>query len=240
MVLSSANDISGGSFNFYNVRRTFQGAHQILTSSCYRRADVLRSPISRKRWRPDELSILGSILNVGRETINHRRLIDELYEDGTLHALCKVPKRTWMGPAEKDVPESDVGGKTDEEEKPEEEEDQSERRPPVTNGHSRSMHKLWEGEDREEEDNLDRPSSTRDEGNDEGEESRYEISNKRRKLEKEDLFTADEDSLDEEEAEYANPSEDEGESKGRRPPDLERTGRNRSYWLSKGIPLDSE
>ncbi|KAG9088159.1 hypothetical protein FS749_002381 [Ceratobasidium sp. UAMH 11750] len=37
------------------------------------------------------MSILGSILNVSQETINHRRMVAELYDSGALHEAAGVP-----------------------------------------------------------------------------------------------------------------------------------------------------
>lgn len=87
-----------GSWNFANVRKTFQGAHSILTAACYMKNTLLRgngtSFRGRDRWEKEEMSVLGSIMAnvVTREMVNHRRLVEQIWQHGKLHELCGVRK----------------------------------------------------------------------------------------------------------------------------------------------------
>ncbi|KAL5511272.1 hypothetical protein ACEPAH_4487 [Sanghuangporus vaninii] len=95
-----SNDISKGSFGIKKVKQTFAGAYEMMLSSLYVSADILSachgsrtvdlrrgSTFSRSS---DEMSVLSSILGVDQETINHRRLIQEVYEKGNLARLLGI------------------------------------------------------------------------------------------------------------------------------------------------------
>ncbi|KDN51058.1 hypothetical protein RSAG8_00687, partial [Rhizoctonia solani AG-8 WAC10335] len=89
-----SNDVSKGSYNMGKIRMTLSGGHSALSTAMFERNDQL---IAKRKDRyvklrqpdpiadADAMSILGSILNVSQETINHRRLVAELYESGDLH-----------------------------------------------------------------------------------------------------------------------------------------------------------
>lgn len=74
-----------------------------MKSAAFIRAGILRSrqrgeAYSLRTGRsafdrvdPHEMSILSSILGVTQEAINHRRLVQEIYEDGTLDRLLGIP-----------------------------------------------------------------------------------------------------------------------------------------------------
>ncbi|KAG6885875.1 hypothetical protein C0993_008394 [Termitomyces sp. T159_Od127] len=89
-----SNDISRGSFAFKKVRQTFAGAHSILTSSAYLTAGILSSRRQGRafslRDESEELSILSSIMGVTQETINHRKLVQEVYDKRVLHNLLNL------------------------------------------------------------------------------------------------------------------------------------------------------
>ncbi|EKM82354.1 hypothetical protein AGABI1DRAFT_52475, partial [Agaricus bisporus var. burnettii JB137-S8] len=90
------NDISSGSFGFAKVRTTFAGAHGILTSTAYNRATYLDAKRKhqifslRKEFHPEDVSILSSVMGVTQETINHRRLVEEVYDKRVLHNILHV------------------------------------------------------------------------------------------------------------------------------------------------------
>ena len=104
-----ANDISKGSYGFQKVRTTFAGAYGILTSTAYLHAGILsahregRAVHLRNRGEPEKTSILSSVMGITQEvsnldldlrqrsddvsaqTINHRKLVQELYDKRVLH-----------------------------------------------------------------------------------------------------------------------------------------------------------
>jgi non-canonical poly(A) RNA polymerase PAPD5/7 len=73
VVVSLANDISSGSYNFQNVKRNLAGAHEILMATIYLRAGILearrdgQSFSLRTRYEPGDMSILSSVLGVTQE-----------------------------------------------------------------------------------------------------------------------------------------------------------------------------
>ncbi|KAL5529593.1 hypothetical protein ACEPAG_5578 [Sanghuangporus baumii] len=89
-----SNDISKGSFGIKKVKQTFAGAYELMLSSLYVAADTLSArhgsrTVDLRRGstfsrRSDEMSVLSSILGMDQETINHRRLIQEVYDEGNL------------------------------------------------------------------------------------------------------------------------------------------------------------
>ncbi|KAI9446546.1 hypothetical protein H4582DRAFT_1906504 [Lactarius indigo] len=94
------NDISKGSYNIARVRQTFAGAHGIMTAAAYMKANILNSRRSgrsitlRGYTEPTDLSILSSVIGVTQETINRRRVVQEVYDKRVLHRLVGVPPRT--------------------------------------------------------------------------------------------------------------------------------------------------
>ncbi|KAI0306661.1 hypothetical protein B0F90DRAFT_1808312 [Multifurca ochricompacta] len=94
-----ANDISKGSYNIARVRQTFAGAHGIMTAAAYLKAGILNSRRSgrfvqlRGHVDPPDLSILSSVLGVTQETINRRRIVQEVYDKKVLHRLVGVSPR---------------------------------------------------------------------------------------------------------------------------------------------------
>ncbi|KAF7979571.1 hypothetical protein HWV62_41856 [Athelia sp. TMB] len=101
----SSNDISRGSFAVAKVRSTFAGAFQILASAAVNRASILRNTrdgnsfIFQGYEHPEEGSILSAIIGVTQETINHRRLIQEVYDDRILHDLLGVEPKISLAPS---------------------------------------------------------------------------------------------------------------------------------------------
>ncbi|KAL5489934.1 hypothetical protein ACEPAI_4766 [Sanghuangporus weigelae] len=95
-----SNDISKGSFGIKKVKQTFAGAYELMLSSLYVAADTLSArhgarTVDLRRGstfsrRSDEMSVLSSILGVDQETINHRRLIQEVYDEGNLARLLGI------------------------------------------------------------------------------------------------------------------------------------------------------
>lgn len=93
-----SNDVSKGSYGIAKVRTTFAGAFTILTSTAYLHAGLMSSRRDgrytrfRPRTAPEDMSILSNILGISRETINHRNVIQEVYESGALHDMVGVPR----------------------------------------------------------------------------------------------------------------------------------------------------
>ncbi|KZT09562.1 uncharacterized protein LAESUDRAFT_722526 [Laetiporus sulphureus 93-53] len=91
-----SNDVSRGSYSMFRVRTTLAGAHSIMTAAAYMRAGVISAKRSgrfvqlRDTVNPEEFSILASVMGVTQETINHRRLVQELYDSRALHRLLGV------------------------------------------------------------------------------------------------------------------------------------------------------
>ncbi|KAG1762629.1 hypothetical protein EDD22DRAFT_559778 [Suillus occidentalis] len=89
----SSNDISKGSYGIAKVRQTLAGAHGIMTSMAFMRAGILgarregRTYPLRRHGEPEDMSILSSILGVTQETLNNRLLIQEVYDQRSLHKL---------------------------------------------------------------------------------------------------------------------------------------------------------
>ncbi|KAG8217937.1 hypothetical protein J3R82DRAFT_6104 [Butyriboletus roseoflavus] len=111
-----SNDISKGSYGINKVRQTFAGAFGIMQAATFLRAGILSSRREGHSYRlrmvtnPEEMSILSSILGVTQETINNRRLLQEVYEKRLLHQLLRVPPQASVVTA--DVPiDQDVKGK---------------------------------------------------------------------------------------------------------------------------------
>jgi len=98
------NDISKGSYNIARVRQTFAGAHGIMTAATYMKAGLLNSRRSGRSVKlrgyaeATDLSILSSVLGVTQETINHRRVVQEVYDKGVLHRLAGVAPRATVAP----------------------------------------------------------------------------------------------------------------------------------------------
>ncbi|KAF8516959.1 hypothetical protein BU17DRAFT_92345 [Hysterangium stoloniferum] len=98
--IDTANDVSKGSYNIERVRRTLAGAHEVLTAAAFMRARVLtakaRGEYTSLRGSGggareyDNQSILSSVIGVTQETLNHRRMVKQLYDGGALHILLGV------------------------------------------------------------------------------------------------------------------------------------------------------
>ncbi|EJD53195.1 Nucleotidyltransferase [Auricularia subglabra TFB-10046 SS5] len=94
------NDVSKGSFQIRQVFRTFAGANEMLTAAAYQRAaarEAKREGHYTQLHQAQEMGILGSIMSVDNETINHRQMVKELYDTGVLHEWLGVPK-TMLAP----------------------------------------------------------------------------------------------------------------------------------------------
>ncbi|TFY59950.1 hypothetical protein EVG20_g7606 [Dentipellis fragilis] len=259
----SSNDISRGSYNIARVRQTFAGAHGIMTAAAYMQSSMLNSRRTgrtvslRDHSNPEDLSILCSVLGVTQETINRRRIVQEVYDKRTLHNI--------LGVAPKALVVDDR---------------------PATNGASSeangaarsSVKRAWEKADKEEDVDYERQRDKQkkaraepeviDVDAEEGEESRYGIPpKKRRRLGKPQdahtVFTTDDededdandrkddivihtlsdsdDSLAREEKEYAvvDSGSESGEvkvkvsSNGKTSP--VKINRKRAYWASKAM-----
>ncbi|KAH8836058.1 hypothetical protein DL96DRAFT_1702993 [Flagelloscypha sp. PMI_526] len=91
------NDISVGTYNYHSVRVCFAGAHAILIANCFNKDGIIGSrrrgrDANFDRRRPSaELSILGSILQLSQDTINHRRLVHKVWQSGKLQRMCGLP-----------------------------------------------------------------------------------------------------------------------------------------------------
>ncbi|KAJ7633171.1 hypothetical protein FB45DRAFT_523299 [Roridomyces roridus] len=85
------NDISSGSYNFPSVRGNLAGAYDVLESTIFLRAGILKSRKEnnsfrlRDRYDPKDMSILSDVVGVTQETLNNRLLVKEVYDKQTLH-----------------------------------------------------------------------------------------------------------------------------------------------------------
>ncbi|KAK0211250.1 hypothetical protein DFS33DRAFT_1250899 [Desarmillaria ectypa] len=218
-----SNDISAGSFAFNKVKTTFAGAFNILASAAYLKAGIINSRRSgnvvhlRDRFDPADLSVLSAILNITQETINHRKVVQEVYDSGDLHRMV----------GQKPLPQVFDG-----------------RSNGIKNssGPSKNVHKMDMGLGTDSE--HERESKKRRRDDDESDGGRYNIGKeppkkRRRKGTSADFrghFTTDEDSLAEEEGEYASDSSNHpADKESIRKVDTGERNRKQSYWLSKGI-----
>ncbi|RDB22215.1 Poly(A) RNA polymerase cid14 [Hypsizygus marmoreus] len=238
-----SNDISRGSYGFQKVRATFAGAHSILASTAYMYAGIISSRRSghaihlRGPDEPDEWSILASVMGITQETINHRKLVQEVYDKRILHNILGVKPQPSIGtPDSKKKPTNGSG---------------SSKPSSLAIRGASSVKTAWHEAEAEPElfDENDH-KRRRDEDDDEG---RYKINRqqppkKRRRTgrvhDNHTVFTTDEDEdeegVDEEgdsEVEDAHYASDDGGS-SRTPRDQEKADKRRSYWLSKAIGMD--
>ncbi|KAH9952027.1 hypothetical protein B0H21DRAFT_10348 [Amylocystis lapponica] len=88
-----SNDISRGSYGIVKVRTTLAGAHGIMTAAAYLQAGIISARREGRRVSlrgaedAGEMSILASVMGVTQETINHRRVVQEVYERKTMHRI---------------------------------------------------------------------------------------------------------------------------------------------------------
>jgi non-canonical poly(A) RNA polymerase PAPD5/7 len=216
------------------VRQTLAGAYEIMMAAAYQRAENLRARRSGRfvSLRNDyttreEWSVLASVMGVTQETINHRRLVMEVYSKHTLHQILGLeparalvslhPKQSRVA-AVSAADESDLAS--------------SEASSPARPSRKRKPSRQAPEKAHEEEE----------------EESRYKIvkdgagpPTKRRRVggpvDGHTVFTTDED--DDDAANSDDESEDgsfeNGQVSERSEEDRERSRERRSYWLSKGI-----
>ncbi|TFK46660.1 Nucleotidyltransferase, partial [Heliocybe sulcata] len=91
-----SNDISKGSYGINRVKTTLAGAHGIMRAQAYLRAGMISSRKENRTVRlhdnvdPEEMSILSSVLGVTQETVNHRRLVQEVFDKGVLHRMLGI------------------------------------------------------------------------------------------------------------------------------------------------------
>ncbi|OJT08695.1 Poly(A) RNA polymerase cid14 [Trametes pubescens] len=122
------NDISRGSYNIAKVRTTLAGAHTIMTAAAYTQASIIsarregRTVRLRPAPEPEDMSILASVMGVTQEvrthagrlgqdhhidhhpqTINHRRVVQEVYDRQILHRMLGITPKTL-------APKVEVGG----------------------------------------------------------------------------------------------------------------------------------
>ncbi|KAK2463866.1 hypothetical protein APHAL10511_004171 [Amanita phalloides] len=226
----SSNDISKGSYGFQRVRTVLAGAHGILTSTAYLMAGLLnsrhnsRSYRLRDRYEAHDMSILSTVMGVTQETINHRKLVREVYDKRILHNIMGVPPKPVVLQASSNGAVI-VNGNSPQ--------------PSGSTSAKRVTHPVWEDDDEEDIIVDYRPA-----GFDEEEEGRYHITrrqqrspHKRRKTGKEadshTVFIPDDD------GESSAPSEA-GQLRDRRASHHRRrtehagdTDKRRLYWLSK-------
>ena len=117
VLVLAANDISRGSYNFARVRTTLAGAHGIMTAAAFAQASIMNARREGRAVRlrptadPEEMSILASVMGVTQEvcersgsilikiradpslrskTINHRRVVQEVYDRQVLHRMLGI------------------------------------------------------------------------------------------------------------------------------------------------------
>ncbi|TFY55297.1 hypothetical protein EVJ58_g8335 [Rhodofomes roseus] len=150
------NDISRGSYNIAKVRATLSGAHGIMTTAAYLQANWISAKRNRRRVplsdeiNGEELSILAKVMGVTQETINHRRLVQDVFDRRVLHRMLGITPRADVVP---EVPQAASNGKSNAK-------------------HKASVQTAWEEADIA-------PASDKSAAEDEEEESRYRIDDRR-------------------------------------------------------------
>ncbi|KEP50652.1 putative nucleotidyltransferase [Rhizoctonia solani 123E] len=243
-----SNDVSKGSYNMGRIRMTLSGGHSALSTIMFERNDQLTAKrkdryVKLGKLDPiadaDAMSILGSILNVSQETINHRRLVVELYDSGDLHKAVGerfVPISDDYSPAQPASPmQSSLLtriGNSSEQHRPSK---RRRSRSPVSHEYvvnDSDDDSAWNAADK----------GARQRMSDEEENGRYDVesANKRRKKEPrsgEFIWVSDDS---EEESVAAKGISISGASKraengrAKEPTERDRTSRRREYWKSKG------
>ncbi|KAG7448343.1 uncharacterized protein BT62DRAFT_947383 [Guyanagaster necrorhizus] len=249
-----SNDISSGSFAFNKVKTTFAGAFNILASAAYLKAGIINSRRSggalhlRGSFDPADLSVLSAILSITQETINHRKVVQEVYDSGDLHRMVgqKPLPQVFDGRSDgnqngsgfsKESYEMNMDLGTDSEQERESkkrrrDDDESDggrynigKEPPKKRrrkGISADFREHFTtGEDSVAEGKNEEPPKNR--------------GRKETQLDTREPFTTDEDSLAEEEDEYASDSSSPADKESKRKVDIGERNRKQSYWLSKGI-----
>ncbi|KAI0780511.1 hypothetical protein BD413DRAFT_607803 [Trametes elegans] len=98
------NDISRGSYNIAKVRTSLAGAHGIMTAAAYAQASIIsarregRTVRLRPAPEPEDMSILASVMGVTQETINHRRVVQEVYDRQVLHRMLGITPQASLAP----------------------------------------------------------------------------------------------------------------------------------------------
>ncbi|KAI0672801.1 hypothetical protein C8Q78DRAFT_970483 [Trametes maxima] len=238
------NDISRGSYNIAKVRTTLAGAHGIMTAAAYAQATIIsarregRTVRLRPAPEPEDMSILASVMGVTQETINHRRLVQEVYDRQVLHRMLGITPKASLATS-KAEPSGRKSSRAAEE---------------------ASVKSAWGEADMEPE--------TEDEAEDPGDavESRYEIDSRRQPPKKRrrmrtrtdqdvtvpTVYTTDDedpyddysfsrpgDGISEEEREYDLSVLDEGQTgSARSGPSGAATANKRLYWSSKAMAGD--
>ncbi|KZT70088.1 hypothetical protein DAEQUDRAFT_810830 [Daedalea quercina L-15889] len=229
-----SNDISRGSYNIAKVRTTLAGAHGIMTTAAYLQAGWISARRERRRVRlvddlnGEELSILAKVMGVTQETINHRRLVQEVFDRRVLHRMLGITPRKEIV---LDSPPAPLNGKSSAAQKA-------------------SVQTAWEEADMA-------LAFDKNAAEDEEDESRYQIDGrqepprKRRRLGRESdmhtVFTTDDEDA-EDVQDYSlhvvdEPEDSVSATKDMRPVSRGDASSKRDYWLSKGlsgIASDSE
>jgi len=229
-----SNDISSGSYHFHKVRMAFAGAYDLLTTTLYNRVGMLSSRHQgtthrlRQRYEPEDLSVLSTVMGVTQETINHRRLVQELHDKRTLHRILGVePRNTGVHHAE--VREHQPSG----------------HKPGTSSQDTRGVESAWTKGRLQDESDYDDDHHRRHLNSHDQDGGRYDIgrhsSKKRRRVQRSDhdgvYFVADADSrgdLSEGELEEIEDDGEVHEKHGRVSRQTDRHKR-RDFWLGKAI-----
>lgn len=220
-----------------------------MTSTAFIRAGMLHARRSgksvhlRDRYEPEDLSILSTVMGITQEvcavfwyiseltmsqTINHRRLVQEIYDKRTLHKVLGLSPRAEVAIAE--YPKS------------------SKSELKIKGSSVRSAWREAEYSDEDAEPVLTRKRRHDHRRSDDEEEGRYGIAQPLRKrqrmgghADRHTVFVSDddeEDDLEHSDGEDEGGEEEESEVKPKSqgtPKDPEEVERKRDYWLSKGF-----
>ncbi|TRM59188.1 hypothetical protein BD626DRAFT_409309 [Schizophyllum amplum] len=179
------NDVSSGSYNYFKVRQTMAGAHDILTSAAFVKTSMLNAQHNRTyaslrhgETHAADFSMLSSIVHIPQDIINHRRLVQEIYDDGRLHQL--------LGLAPPIVPSADTDLKQSTAAPPSTAPMNPPPPPPSSSSRARAVENTWRTADTDVSDpevvEVERHSKRRhadDEDEDEG--GRYGIGSKKKR-----------------------------------------------------------
>jgi non-canonical poly(A) RNA polymerase PAPD5/7 len=203
-----------------------------MMASAYQRAESIRArrsgrfvSLRNNQTTQEEWSILASVMGITQETINHRRVVQEVYDKGVLHRMLGLER---PGDAVSHPKQAAVAG--------------------VWEANESDSAKS-DGEISSRSQSRSRTENSRDE---EEEESRYGIvkdiagpPTKRRRtggeVDSHTVFTTDEDGEYDIDSDSSKESSDDRRRKGGRSAKGGSSKEKRSYWLSKGVgPLEED
>jgi non-canonical poly(A) RNA polymerase PAPD5/7 len=220
-----------------------------MMASAYQRAESIRArrsgrfvSLRNNQTTQEEWSILASVMGITQETINHRRVVQEVYDKGVLHRILGLER---PGDAISHPKQAGVAGVWEANES-----DSAKSNGEISSrSRSRSRSRSPSPKPQSKKRQRIKTENSRDE---EEEESRYGIvkdiaglPTKRRRtggeVDSHTVFTTDEDGEYDIDSDSSKESSDDRRRKGGRSAKGGSSKEKRSYWLSKGVgPLEED